>query len=368
MTIVISVAAVVILGIAIITDDDGESAAGGAQEGVTAEPAGDAEEGQEFAPDGVQTFTTYSGWADEDRPFFQYLAYYPDTIQIHAGDTVTFQNRQGHTVTFGAGLPGSPTRPRFARLGEPPPPIASLPCVTEREITTETAECPDPPLFDAPLESGESLPEFAGSGFYNTGILPDAVDATITFSASTPAGQYQYVCLIHPEMAGTIDVVSASEPRQSQQEIDAAAQEAAVADTVAADELVDRIEPPDETTVVLGAMAGAEDEVVSLNFFFPGNLEVPAGTEVVFVNNTVEPHTVAFGEAPTPADLAHWGPATLPAGSEFVPGMNIFSGLIDPVEAPPYISRWSLVFSTPGQYLYVCTIHPGMAGAITVVE
>ena len=39
--------------------------------------------------------------------------------------------------------------------------------------------------------------------------------------------------------------------------------------------------------------------------------------------------------------------------------------LLDSAE-PGFLTSYSLRFTTPGTYLYVCTLHPGMAGAIQV--
>ena len=50
-----------------------------------------------------------------------------------------------------------------------------------------------------------------------------------------------------------------------------------------------------------------------------------------------------------------------------MPGSNAYAGLLDSAE-PGFLTSYSLRFTAPGEYLYVCTLHPGMAGAINVTE
>jgi plastocyanin len=71
--------------------------------------------------------------------------------------------------------------------------------------------------------------------------------------------------------------------------------------------------------------------------FLPTNLNVSAGTEVTWVNTSAIAHTVTSN-----------------------------TGLFD--ELLGVNESYSYTFSEAGTYSYVCTLHPGMAGTITVVE
>jgi plastocyanin len=91
---------------------------------------------------------------------------------------------------------------------------------------------------------------------------------------------------------------------------------------------------------------GVVIEVQSLdNTFRPAELTVEVGTEVVFDNVGRNEHNVI----PEPGGLQGWGVGE----DRFAPG-----------------DRYSHVFTEPGVYEYVCTIHgvnrKGMVGTITV--
>lgn len=72
--------------------------------------------------------------------------------------------------------------------------------------------------------------------------------------------------------------------------------------------------------------------------FAPAELTVPAGTTVVFTNQDETLHTVTPVEGPT-----------------------AFGGGVDGVG-----SSVEVTFEEAGRFEYICTIHPGMAGAIVV--
>ena len=71
--------------------------------------------------------------------------------------------------------------------------------------------------------------------------------------------------------------------------------------------------------------------------FEPGDNEIPAGTLVVWTNNSVEGHTIVIN------------------------GTEERSGLIGPGAA------YAVIFDEPGTYRYDCGPHPNMSGEIVVV-
>ena len=81
------------------------------------------------------------------------------------------------------------------------------------------------------------------------------------------------------------------------------------------------------------------------NTFRPADLVIEAGTEVVFDNVGRNEHDVV----PEPGSIQGWGVGE----DRFAPG-----------------DRYAHVFTEPGEYLYLCTIHgvnrKGMVGTITV--
>jgi len=87
------------------------------------------------------------------------------------------------------------------------------------------------------------------------------------------------------------------------------------------------------------APARAEDNLITIKHFMftPVNLTVPVGTTITWDNEDGEPHTVVS------------------LGGDFR------SQALDEKD------RFSHQFSQAGTYKYVCSIHPKMAGTITVV-
>ncbi len=74
---------------------------------------------------------------------------------------------------------------------------------------------------------------------------------------------------------------------------------------------------------------------MSSGAFIPANLTVPAGTTVKWINNSTVDHTVTSND-------------------------DLFDQLVTPG------NEFSYTFSTAGTFSFVCTIHPGMTGAIVV--
>lgn len=83
---------------------------------------------------------------------------------------------------------------------------------------------------------------------------------------------------------------------------------------------------------------GAAGEVVIERFsFMPENVEVAAGTEVTWTNRDSAAHTVKDE-----------------------------GGLFPESEEIPEGGEFSYVYETPGEYPYVCGIHPYMTATVTV--
>ncbi len=121
---------------------------------------------------------------------------------VRAGTTVTLQmprdSRDRHTFTFG--------------------PEPYLRQITEGFITPEPGGEGPPtfvfnPLINYPSDTLSALPPYTGTnhgnGFFNTGVLdrtdktPNPGSARVTFTTPGTSG---YICLIHPNMKGTVEV------------------------------------------------------------------------------------------------------------------------------------------------------------------
>lgn len=128
----------------------------------------------------------------------QIFSFHPAKKTVTAGTTVTFKMagaNELHTVTFGpkAYVDGVakaffPSSPANLNLG------------------SETLYPTDPPPAGVPVVT----PTAHGNGFVNSGALSDPGSPgplPHRFSVTFPTpGTYQYSCLIHPEMRGTITV------------------------------------------------------------------------------------------------------------------------------------------------------------------
>ncbi|HZP17973.1 MAG TPA: plastocyanin/azurin family copper-binding protein, partial [Terriglobales bacterium] len=113
----------------------------------------------------------------------QALAFLPNEIWIHSGDSITwaFVTNEVHTVTFLTPLQVRPNRFTGCATGGPP-----------------DGRTPDFSVYD-------------GTACVNSGIITsaDGQTYTVVFPA---AGNFKLVCLAHPNMTATIHVLPSSTP------------------------------------------------------------------------------------------------------------------------------------------------------------
>jgi plastocyanin len=137
---------------------------------------------------------------------------------------------------------------------------------------------------------------------------------------------------------------------------------------------------PQEVTV----LAGAGQDVVAINGFFPQSVHIRAGDTVTWKIGSDEPHTATFlSGAPFPPDpvpIPGGGPTDImlnPVGAfasrapdapvETYSGTDYRnSGLLSNGKVVPPNESYSLSFDTPGTYKYNCLIHPAMVGEVVV--
>jgi plastocyanin len=128
-----------------------------------------------------------------------YFGMLPDKLTVPAGATVNFAMPVGstevHTATFG---PGNPDKPAEY--------LGAIAATLQGAVFDGRAVYPSEPPGTPP--AGLS-PTLHGNGFWNSGFLdavpasPPAASNAVTF---TTPGTYQFVCLIHTFMKGTITV------------------------------------------------------------------------------------------------------------------------------------------------------------------
>lgn len=360
---------------------------------------------QSAAAPAAQAFTvSVDAHTAENQAAF--LAYYPNQLTAHAGDTVEFawaDSGEPHTVTFGTIVDSVMTK--FAAGGDPTtdPNFAKLPVLLPQGPgdANQVAANPcfiasgDPPTDAATPCPQMTPPEFDGSAsFYNSGWVAGGDAFTMTLSPTIKAGTYSYLCLLHgPGMGGTITVVDSATAVPTPDEVTTTAQSQI-------DATVAKLQPAvaqANTATAAMANAGVLSPDVQDAFgimFAPATLSVPVGGTATWI--LWGPHTISFN-APqdavgarvlAPDGTIHINPLLFapsnspgqPAPAGGTPAPNAPPTAIDAgtwdgtgflssgavVSFPPDLYTYSVTFSTAGTYTFVCLIHPDMQGTIKV--
>ena len=277
----------------------------------------------------------------------QALAFLPNEIWIHAGDSITwtFPTDEVHTVSF---LKAGQVRP------------------------TSLVGCPGA-TPDGSLETGTTC--------VNSGRLVNG-----TYTVAFPVtGNFKLVCLVHTSMTATVHVLDLSDPLPHDQvfyDHQAARQSAGLLSDALASAHLHTV----DNSVVTGAgkilATGGGSETASVMRFMDATKVIRVGETVEWTNSdAVTPHTITFG--PEPADLTPPSAnVTLEAdGARHAtissPSDNVHSGFIAPTpqdriglaQAPLGVTRFRVTFTQPGTYDYKCSLHDelGMVGRIIVL-
>lgn len=286
--------------------------------------------------DPPQTWNVTTG-GSQSAQAIQALDFYPDTITIHSGDTVTWSNTVSipHTVSI-------------PQAGQTPP--------------------PGPPN---PAQVGGNV--FDNSGYISSGFITKGKSYSVRF---TRPGTYAYYCIVHPpEMTGTIVVLPAGAPLPMSPEQYAAAASADLATDLQAGADSIQLFPYAAGGTHLAAgiapgLPGSKPSQSTVMRFLDaanltsGSITIPVGTTVTWTNESNNaPHTVTFpvvGQQP-PAGPPDQIP---PSGAADYDGTVLTnSGVIAPGKS------YSLTFTAPGTFTYYCLFHDGptgMTGTVTV--
>lgn len=273
----------------------------------------------------------------------QALQYYPGTITVDVGDTVTWSVASGepHTISF----------------GPPPGPFGS-----------------DQNMAPA---GGSS---YDGTGFVSSGLIFMGKTYALTF---TKPGTYNYACMIHPSMRGTVVVQPAGTAYPASQASYKPSTDPVLASVIkagqsaiAAQKVTSTPNSNGTTTYTLAAGFG-DGKTYAVQRFGASNLTIHAGDSVTWIQEDPnEIHTVTFlnpgQDVPFNLPNGQTNPqAAAPAGGKVYSGTGFFnSGILTPANTPaPGPHSYTLTFAKPGTYNYVCLIHDelGMKGTITVL-
>lgn len=391
-------------------DDDDGGTVGGGDTTTTA------------AQDGGGPVTIEVDGKSDDVPMGT-IAYFPDAVTVHPGETVKFHSvdtGEPHTVTLGTivdeGLEAGKNLPPDTPEDKLPPAVKALeeklphllpegpgdanqfaanPCFVAAggELPKDTA-CPKGPQ---PAFDGKQL-------VYNSGYLPDEATFEVELADDLAPGTYNFFCLLHRQgMTGTINVVAEDQKAQIAEQVKAAGDkklsELAAKIKAQNDRLADT--PPDKPVAGAPPEEGGEDGPplpALLVAFNPEEISVPAGSSVTW--SVFGPHTVSLN-APedavgpmvkAPDGTFHANPKALaPAGGPGAPPPPEGGGgdepspdakpiLIDggrfdgsafrssgfiPSFGPPGY-QYKLTFTKAGTFKVRCLIHPDMEGTVKV--
>jgi plastocyanin len=285
-----------------------------------------------------------------DDQGIQVNAMLPRVEAIDVGDTVTWTVKTGefHTVSFLSGQP----QPPFILPGSPP------------SINPQVAAPSGGPIF-------------TGTGYFNSGILLKDQAYSLTFST---AGDYPFLCLIHPDMVGAIHVAPAGTPYpHTQRAYDRQAERTAVHLLTAGRDLrAEGLEvaaaEPGRVVAGTGALVPGMASIFVARFS-PERKIARVGETVTWSNiDPAAPHTVTFGPEPgggsggplaafAPSGIDRPGHATISTSDQAVNSGFIGNNL-------PFGTSFSATFTSPGTYTYLCALHDdlGMLGVIQVVN
>jgi len=299
----------------------------------------------------------------------QALAFLPNEIWIHAGDSIrwTHASNEIHTVTF-------------LTPGQVRPPNSG-------------------PTFGVPVGCPGNTPDgagFNGSSCVNSGILgqgPVNLGPVIqTYSVSFPStGNFKLVCLVHADMTSTIHVLApAAQLPHDQAFYDAeAVRQGAilVSETSSlrgfANSDDENAGNPPQVTTGQGAIVatGAGSQTASLMRFLQDVLVVRVGDTVEWTNHDpTTPHTVTFGTEPADPRPASLNVSSTSDGARqtIISSINesANSGLLQAApqdrpglaQSPPGVTRFRVTFTAPGTFHYICALHDdlGMKGTVIV--
>jgi plastocyanin len=286
----------------------------------------------------------------------QVIAFLPNELWIHAGDSVAFTvaTDEPHTVTF---LTPGQVRPPF--------PVG----------------CPPTPPGTTPSGSAED-----GSSCVNSGTLTKGQGYWVTFPT---AGDYKLVCLYHQNHTAMIHVLDLSADLPHDREFyraEAADMEKDMLSSAGHMMDHDMDSSRDEVTAGTGAITatgGGSDTLSVMRFMHPDKV-IHVGETVEWTNDDpITPHTITFGVEPD-NPMPPSGSVTIstdPDGALHAtissPADNVHSGFIaaapqDQIgspQTPPGVTRFRVTFTQPGVFQYKCALHDvlGMIGKVTVL-
>jgi plastocyanin len=306
----------------------------------------------------ADTWQLQAGAESPDRGR-QALAFLPNEVWIHAGDSIrwTFPTHERHTLTF---LKPGQTRP--PAFGPTFGILVGCPGIT-----------PDGSSFD-------------GSACVTSDVLLLDQDTTTppTYSVTFPAaGNFKFVCLIHADMTGVVHVADPSQALPNDQDFYDRQSQMEQALLLAEASRLNGREPGKGMAAGVGeivTMTGAGSQTASLMRFGQGTIVVGVGDTVEWIS--LDPsinHTVTFGTEP--ADPRPPSANVLPTSDGARQAVisptsdSVNSGFLSPapqdranlVQSNPGVTRFRVTFTSSGTFNYICAVHDQLDMKGTVI-
>jgi plastocyanin len=313
--------------------------------------------------------------------------FYPQSIKVHAGDSVRFTIAGFHTINF-------------PRKGEGAPALAAPDAARPIAAVNDSLGAPfwfngqGTPVIPAIVGLGTgSGKTYTGAAAIGSGLPPSSGPPKPFVVKFSKAGSFTYYCAVHPGMKAAVSVLAKSR-RVPSAASDAARVKAQLAKDIAAVKKLDKAKgPSDGNTVEAGPDTSGPGPV--LLRFTPAALTTKVGTPVTLqmTPGTTEDHTFTFAKdvkaegklaektlvaplpgAPGPPTLAfdpkYAYPSEAPGTALTYDGTShgngfLNSGVLDGDPKTPFPQKLSVSFTKPGTYTYFCAIHPFMTGKIT---
>ena len=299
--------------------------------------------------------------------------FFRKTVTIHAGDSVkwVWSKRVVHTVTF---LAKGDSRPPL----EGPDPANPYTGFSDSQGTPFWFN--GQPSIQIPPQNafpqGGSTAD--GKTYRNSGL---SAPAFTPYKLKFPKkGTYKYLCLVHPGMDARVKVLPKTATIPSAK-ADRKARNKEYAKALKDANRLGKLKPQGNNVV-----AGSDNDTVAWFRFFPSTRTIKAGETVRFsITSQSEIHTMSFGPQATDSFVMVVPQPAGPPRIQFDPrvifpsdvplppytgsnhGNGFFNtGVIDNNPASPNPSSADVTFSNPGNYVFECTIHPGMQGTIKV--
>jgi len=339
---------------------------------------------------------------------FEYVDFFPRSgVKIHTGDVVDFgwgASPDGfHTAT----LLKTGESPAHAWASHPLAVSDADDGASQLQLNPSITNPTHPPVGSgAPGACGSAASPcvYNGSSELSSGANGSDGKTHFFVKVNVAAGTtVNVVCLVHPGMAASFDVVGSGTAASTTSEVTSATASQAAADTSGALAAEAASSTPAVSTNADGThtvtvTAGTATDHVEVIEMLPRATTVTAGDTVRWMTKTIkEVHTVTFPQGnnlstnPDPSycegtpDVLQNGPPTgipcgdiskfethlnpAPVGSTVIPSPVTLasSGLISNPPGKPFPSGYSFTFPDAGSFTYQCEIHFNMTGTLTVL-